>query len=119
MSTLFASGSFTALSLVAAILHMRQWRKNTTDVELMVCSEPIDLVAVEAGKMLSGQEAYRILKMLCLAVAGVASFLSPPWHNIVAFAIFAVPILSIADSIFTERSVARQLRLAQNRARQV
>lgn len=98
-------------------MHARRWRQNLVDVRITTIEEPNDPLAIEAGYMLTGQEFIRLLKMACLVAAGIASFLAPPWRNAIAFALFAVPILSIGDSILTERSVAKQLRLAQNRNR--
>lgn len=119
MSGAVVSGVFTLLAFAAAILHALSWRQHSLDSQSAETTPSLPALAIEAGKMLSGQELARMLCMLCLVGAGVASFLSPPWRTLVAFAIFAVPILSIVESIRTRRSVAKQLRLAQNLEREL
>lgn len=108
------SGTFTLLALVAAVLHALRWRQGLLDSAAIGGNPVSSPLMHEAGKMLSGQELARALCMLCLVGAGVASFLSPPWQTFVAFAIFAVPVLSIVESVRTRRSVAKQLRMARN-----
>jgi hypothetical protein len=115
LSAAIVSGSFTFVALIAAVLHALNGRQASSDLGAIKRYTATEPVAVEAARMLRRQEIARTTMMLCLAVAGMASFLHPPWRSIVAFAIFVVPFVSIADSMLTRRSVARQLAMAQNR----
>lgn len=106
--------SFTVLALIACGLHVSMGWFIHSDLKALR-EKAINGLGMEAARMLRGGEIGGALRMAVLALAGAASFFPHSLRGLVALAIFVVPILSIAESLFARRSVAKQLRLAQTR----
>ena len=122
MIDVLVAAAFAFIASVALVLHLHLWWIVRGDVNALR-NLGANGIAMESGRMLEVHDGLASARMACLALAGIAGAFNAlgidlvPHVNEVAVLLFLVPILSIWESAIVHRSVAKQLRMVQNRPR--